>query len=186
MAYSKKVVQLPITSKTEAIHKHLQTQFEGLLIKFAQEIEEILQIRIELRNDLEHLKHQLHTACDHFCQAPQKGCMEAIEQFCKNCSIAINCYKKAPAGYRALARNGIARETMDNIIGRFTNSVNAVISYTKEYNHLNSSSDSSTILLLESIKARFFSTKLQITAIHDEAKDEDDVTHATPSNRPEI
>ncbi|RUR09981.1 hypothetical protein [Legionella sp. km772] len=178
MVPSKKTDHIPLAAKCETIHRHLQIQFEGLTSKFSQEIDEIIQVKEELRDDLERLKLQLNAACEQFGQAPQKGSLMAIEQFCKNSNLAIDCYKKAPKGYIALARNGIARETMDNIVARFTSSINSAITYTKEYNDLSSTTSelSTTLHLLESIKAKFVSAKIQFTSTQGTPEEAQDST----------
>jgi len=188
MASSKKPDPIPTASKNEAIHKHLQTQFEGLIIKFTQEIDEISQNKEELRENLESLKQQLNTACKHFGHTKKRGSMVTIDQFCKSCDQAIDNYKKIPKCYSALARNGIARETMDNIVARFTNSINSAINYTKEYNDLceQTLELSTTLHLLQTIKAKFVSAKVQFTSNLDDSEDKEYTPKPPPPNGPKF
>ena len=184
MVSSKKVDSLPLASQQEAIHQHLHTQFEGLVIKFTQEIDEIIYTRVELRDELESLTQQLNKACKQF-ELSKKECAKAIAEFCKECNQAIEAYKKVPQGYSALTRNGVACETMDNIVARFTNSIGSAISYTCEYSNLNSENSelSTTLFILETIKAKFVSAKSQLSAIRDKKEEKEDYsTKQNPSS----
>lgn len=173
-----------IAEKNKAIHKHLHIQFEGIIIKLSQEIEEISTNIQALRKELDKLIRDLYSACDQF-GLSTAACTKAIEHFCNESRQAIEAYKKAPQGYSTLKKNGIAPETMDNILERFSVSISSLIKYTKEYNKLSSEiPELPPKFLLFGIKAKLVFSKERIATLSDNNEEDEYSIKQNPANTP--
>lgn len=115
---------------TRAIHKHLQTQFSGVIIKLTQEIDTLTQSKQEVETALRRLQTRLNMACSAYCGSNPKNIHQSVEDFYQTCQNALNDYRSCPKIQKTLQHNDISQETIDNMFTRFSEGIQSAIYYT--------------------------------------------------------
>jgi len=123
----------PIEQNTQTLHKHLQTQFYGVITKLTQEIDEMTYLKQEIRKPLERLQLQLNLACSIYCNSKTIDLKKSIEEFHQTCQCALKEYKKCPNIQKALQSDDISQESIDNMFSRFNTGIRSAIYYTMNH-----------------------------------------------------
>lgn len=123
-----------IEHNTQALHKHLQIQFCGVITKLTQEIDEIKHT--EVRVPLDSLQIKLNMACNLYCNSPIEDLKQSVEAFHRTCQDAFQEYRLSPDIQKVLHGSDVAQETIDNMFARANNGIQSAIDYTLKDNSM--------------------------------------------------